>query len=146
MQEGYQSILKGLGLKSTPKRIAILEILENEFVYLSPEDVWKKMKERFGRIGLPTIYRNLEDLYQGGVISKVIHPNRQLYYYFCRNGDHHHHFICISCRRVEDIWFCAEKEIAHEVSEKIRGEVLSHILQINGLCDACRKKKKEMVA
>lgn len=139
MPESYQQTLRRLSLKVTPKRVAILEILDGELVYLGAEEVWRLMKERFKRIGLPTVYRNLEDLAEGGVISKVLHPDRKLYYYYCPNRDHHHHFICLSCRRVEDVAFCAEREIAREVTEKIRGRVLSHILQINGLCRHCLK-------
>jgi Fe2+ or Zn2+ uptake regulation protein len=141
MQQNYYRALKDLNLKATPKRLAILEILADEFVYLGPDDVWKKMKERFKRIGLPTVYRNLEELAGGGVISKVIHPDRKLYYFFCENQSHHHHFICVLCRKVEDVSFCAEKEIEKEVTEKIKGRVLSHILQINGICKTCSHKE-----
>ena len=137
MAQDYHQILRGLHLKATPKRVVMLEILDEERVYLSPEDIWTRMKKKFGRLGLPTVYRNLDELYGGGVISRVIHPNRQLYYYLCRNEEHHYHFICISCRKVEDVNFCAEKEIEDIVTEGIKGKVLSHILQINGLCSGC---------
>ncbi len=141
MGQDFYQILRGLRLKATPKRIAMLEILDAERGYLSPEDIWKRMRKQFGRLGLPTVYRNLEGLYGGGVISRVIHPNRQLYYYLCRNEEHHHHFICISCRRVEDVNFCAEKELQDAVTGGIKGKVLSHILQINGLCFTCLQKE-----
>jgi Fe2+ or Zn2+ uptake regulation protein len=141
MGPDFRLVLRGISLKSTPKRIALLSILDAERVYLSPEDIWNRMKKRFRSIGLPTVYRNLDELHERGVISRVIHPNRQLYYYLCGNEEHHHHFICISCRRVEDVNFCAEKEIEYLVSEKIKGKVLSHILQINGLCNTCLQKE-----
>lgn len=140
MKQDFQQILRGLNLKSTPKRVVLLEVLDDESVYLSPEDIWNRMKKRFRRLGLPTVYRNLEELYAGGVISRVIHPNRQLYYYLCGNEEHHHHFICVSCRRVVDVSFCAEKELQDVVREGIQGKVLSHILQINGLCRHCLQK------
>jgi Fe2+ or Zn2+ uptake regulation protein len=43
---------------------------------LSPEDVWKRLKEHFVSMGLPTVYRNLEQLSDENIIFKVIHPNR----------------------------------------------------------------------
>ncbi|MCC6346339.1 MAG: transcriptional repressor [Nitrospirales bacterium] len=137
MHLDYHLTLKSLKLKATPKRLAILEILADEFVYLGPDDVWRRLKDRFKRIGLPTVYRNLEELSEGGVISKVIHPDRKLYYFFCKKQEHHHHFICLSCRKVEDISFCSAREIEKEVAGSIQGKVLSHILQINGLCRSC---------
>ncbi|SNB46961.1 Fur family transcriptional regulator [Geobacter sp. DSM 9736] len=137
MKTLHNRALKDLRLKSTPKRLAILDLLAQETVYVSPEDIWHKLKGEFSRIGLPTVYRNLEELAGGGVISKVIHPNRQLYYYFCPRQEHHHHFICLSCRRVEDVDFCGMDEIERQVSEEIGGRVLSHIVQVNGLCRDC---------
>jgi Fur family transcriptional regulator, ferric uptake regulator len=137
MKEDFPSLLKQLKLKNTPKRLAILEVLAEEFVYLSTEEVWQRMKRRFKKIGLPTIYRNLEDLSQGGIIIKIIHPDRKLYYHFCRNRDHHHHFICVSCKRVVDLRFCGVREIEDEVVNSIGGHVVSHLLQVFGLCGGC---------
>jgi Fur family ferric uptake transcriptional regulator len=141
MSEELTISLKKLSLKVTPKRIAIIEILMKEPGYLSPEEIWRKMKRQFNRIGLPTVYRNLEELADGNVISKITHPNRQLYYFFCGNNEHHHHFVCLSCRNVDDINFCAIHELQKEVKKKLDAQVVSHILQVNGLCKECLKKK-----
>ena len=141
MSEELTKSLKQLSLKVTPKRIAIIEILMKEPGYLSPEEIWRKMKIQFNRIGLPTVYRNLEELADGNIISKITHPNRQLYYFFCGNNEHHHHFVCLSCRNVDDINFCAIHELRKEVKKKLNAQVVSHILQVNGLCKECLKKK-----
>ncbi|MFZ2799103.1 MAG: Fur family transcriptional regulator [Syntrophorhabdus sp.] len=130
-------IVKELGLKATPKRIAILEILAEAFCYLGPEEIWRKLQVRFKRIGLPTVYRNLEELSNGGVIIKIIHPNRKLYYYYCNNTSHHHHFVCIACRRVQDLEFCGEEKIIREVEDTLKGKVVSHLFQVYGLCSDC---------
>ena len=137
----FPNILRSLNLKITPKRLALLDILMNESSYLSPEEIWSKMKKQFGRIGLPTIYRILEELSERDIISKVTHPNRQLYYYFCLNRSHHHHFVCLSCRNVEDINFCVLDELKKEVKRKLNGKVVSHILQVNGYCRNCLNSK-----
>jgi len=141
MEQRYVQALKAAGMKATPKRLAILDMLDGESAYASPEELWKRLRERFDRLGLPTVYRNLEELAASGVISKVIHPNRQLYYYFCRNREHHHHFVCLSCKRVEDIPSCGIEALEREVAQKNGGKVLSHILQLNGLCGGCSKEE-----
>jgi len=141
MSKELTKSLKQLNLKVTPKRIAIIEILMKEPGYLSPEEIWRKMKRQFNRIGLPTVYRNLEELADGNIISKITHPSRQLYYFFCGNRKHHHHFVCLSCRNVDDINFCAIHELRKEVKKKLNAQVVSHILQVNGLCKECLKKK-----
>lgn len=137
MQQLHSHALKGLNLKTTPKRLAILDLLAQEPSYVSPDEIWLKLQEQFNRIGLPTVYRNLEELAAGGVITKVLHPNRQLYYFYCPNQHHHHHFVCLNCRRVEDLNFCGMESIEKEISENFRGKILSHIVQVNGLCHTC---------
>src|SRR6185369_3094029 len=137
MDRSYALALKDAKMKATPKRLAILEMLNSQSAYLSPEEIWKQLRDSFDRLGLPTIYRNLEELAASGVISKVSHPNRQLYYYLCSNREHHHHFVCLSCRKVEDIPSCGIETLEQEISQRTGGKVLSHILQLNGLCGGC---------
>jgi Fe2+ or Zn2+ uptake regulation protein len=137
----FQNILRSSRLKATPKRLAILAILADDPTYLSPEDIWKKLKERFTNMGLPTVYRNLEYLSKENIIIKVIHPNRKLYYYYCYNTDHHHHFICTSCKKVEDLAFCGMEIIEEEVKKRLKGNVVSHLLQVFGFCKECAPQK-----
>jgi len=141
MNNNFETTLKNLNLKVTPKRLAILDILAAESGYLGPDEVWKRMRKRFKSIGLPTVYRNLEDLANGGVLIKIIHPDRKLYYYLCRNADHHHHFICISCKKVEDLSYCGAGEIEKEVKNNLKGHVISHLMQVYGLCEDCSVSK-----
>ncbi|MDD5009783.1 MAG: Fur family transcriptional regulator [Syntrophorhabdaceae bacterium] len=141
MDKDLKMTLKTLNLKVTPKRLAILDILAAESGYLGPEEVWQRMKKRFKSIGLPTVYRNLEHLANGGVLIKIIHPDRKLYYYLCRNASHHHHFICVSCKKVEDLSFCGASEIEKEVKNNLKGHVVSHLLQVYGLCEGCSISK-----
>ncbi|HEX2966756.1 MAG TPA: Fur family transcriptional regulator [Syntrophorhabdaceae bacterium] len=135
----FHHILHDSGLKATPKRLAILEVLAKNHTYLGPEDVWHQLKKQFKSMGLPTIYRNLEDLANQGILIKVVHPDRKLYYYYCSNTErHHHHFICTACRKVEDISFCGLDEIEKEVRKKLKGNVVSHLLQVFGICKDCK--------
>ena len=139
MTADFPSSIRSLHLKVTPKRLAILDILAGEPGYASPEKVWREMKNRFGKIGLSTVYRNLEELSEGGLIIKIVHPDRKLYYYFCHNreGSHHHHFVCISCRRVLDLNFCGLEEIEREVKNNLKGSVVTHLVQVFGICERC---------
>lgn len=129
-------ILKKLNLKATSKRLAILEILSANRCYMTPGEIWKSLKKRLKKIGLPTVYRNLEELSQNGVISKVLHPDRKLYYYLCKDEGHHHHFVCLSCQRVDEIK-CNIGEMQRYIEDNLNGKVLSHIIQLNGLCSEC---------
>lgn len=134
-------LLKSLQLKVTPQRLAILDLMLAARTYLSPEEVQKQLQQQRddNKVGLPTIYRNLEELSSQGVISKILHPNRQLYYYFCPNRDHHHHFVCLACRTVQDIDYCGCAEMAG----RIDGQVDLQIMQALGTCRSCVSSNAE---
>ena len=138
MTEHFAGLLRALNLKATPQRLAILDIMQREKVFLAPDELQARMRARRGRIGLPTIYRNLEEMTQKGVLTKILHPNRQLYYYFCANPEHHHHFVCLECRTVADIEHCGVAEMARHVD----GEISSHIVQLLGRCRRCLEARE----
>jgi Fe2+ or Zn2+ uptake regulation protein len=140
MEREFDDLLRRLRLKVTPRRLAVLDVMASEAVFLSAEEIWIKARDRVTRLGLPTVYRILEELARAGTVSRVIHDDRQLYYYFCGNEAHHHHFVCLSCRKVEDIDLCLSGNLKKEVSERIRGTLLSHIIQLQGLCRQCSKQ------
>jgi Fe2+ or Zn2+ uptake regulation protein len=137
MGQEFNELLRGLRLKATPQRLAVLDIMAREAAFLSAEQIWGKVRISLGTIGLPTVYRILEELASAGTVARVIHGNRQTYYYYCSNPKHHHHFVCISCRKVEDIDLCVADALEQEVSERIKGRLLSHIIQLQGLCRSC---------
>lgn len=139
MTENFAGLLRALNLKATPQRLAILDIMQGEKVFLAPDELQTRLRARRGRIGLPTVYRNLEEMAQKGVLTKILHPNRQLYYYFCANPEHHHHFVCLECRTVADIEHCGFAEMARHVD----GEISSHIVQLLGRCRRCLNAGEE---
>ncbi|BCS53745.1 Fur family transcriptional regulator [Geobacter sp. SVR] len=136
------AILKELQLKTTPKRVEVMRLLAAEPSFLSADDVWQRLKSSFTHIGLPTVYRILDELTGAGVITRIFLPDRKQYYFLCTNQEHHHHFVCESCRRVEDVEQeqCGLDGLAREISRRSGARVTSHILQINGVCGTCLKE------
>lgn len=145
-QEQSVSILRQLRLKATPRRLEVMHCLEGEQVYLSAEEVWHRVKPRLGSIGLPTVYRILDELAEARVITRIFGAERKQYFYMCANQEHHHHFVCDSCRRVMDFAQCGLEGVAGEIASSTGGKVLSHILQVNGLCAQCNRAETEVAS
>ena len=135
--EQSAAILKQLKLKVTPRRQEIMNCLGGEESYLSAEEVWSRVNARLGSIGLPTVYRILDELAEAGVVTRIFLSDRKQYYYLCSNQGHHHHFVCESCRRVEDVEQCGLDSVTRAFARRSGGRVTSHILQINGICGSC---------
>ena len=142
-QELGAAILRRLRLKVTPQRLEVMHCLWGERAYLSADEVWNRVKPRLGSIGLPTVYRILDELAEAQVITRIFRADRKQYYFLCTNREHHHHFVCDSCRRVEDMDLCGLDGMTREIARRSGGRVLSHILQINGLCAECSKLERE---
>ena len=130
--------LKEDGLKLTPRRRAIIGVFIERESHLTPEEVWRKLKNKFSRCGFPSVYRNLESLVECGVLTRIQQFDRKKHYGLCPagRGFHHHHITCVKCGKVEDI-----KDCAIEGVKKIKGyKILSHFMQVNGVCAGCSKE------
>ncbi|MBI2354453.1 MAG: transcriptional repressor [Deltaproteobacteria bacterium] len=138
-QEQGREILRRLRLKVTPRRLEVMRCLGEEQAYLSAEEVWNRIRPVLGSIGLPTVYRILDELAEAQVVTRIFRSDRTQYYFLCPNQEHHHHFICESCRRVEDVDRCNLDGVAGEIARRSGGLVTSHILQINGVCGECSR-------
>ncbi|QEM68196.1 transcriptional repressor [Geobacter sp. FeAm09] len=136
-KEQGRAILQRLKMKVTPKRLEVMCCLGSEPLYLSADEVWHRIRDRVASVGLPTVYRILDELAEAGVITRIFLADRKQYYFLCANQEHHHHFVCESCRRVEDLGQCVLGDGALDVVQRSGGRVTSHILQINGVCGTC---------
>lgn len=132
----YLDKLKTKHLKLTPKRRAILDYFSGQGRCLSPEKVWEELKQQFKRLGLPSIYRNLETFVDCGILVKIQREDRRLYYALCYDhtgGHHHHHIVCVKCGKVDEVDGCALVSMVKTSGYK----VLKHFVQLEGLCPKC---------
>lgn len=128
-------IIRKAGLKVTPVRLAILRLLSDSVRPLSPRDVHDHLMEKFGRNGLPGVYRNLEALAESGILFRIPGFGRERRYALCPNPDnpHQHHIICISCGRISEI-----EECRYHDGMMVGGyRLLSHAMQFEGICGSC---------
>jgi len=142
--QNYWLILKQNKMKLTPKRKAIIIFLYQEWKYYTPAEIWEELKKEFSKLGLPTVYRILQQLQQIGIVGQLLSHDNQFYYYLCPapKDDHHHHFICTSCRKVECLHYCDFSKISETVKRDLGGLAKNHFMQIEGVCADCLKKEK----
>ncbi len=136
----YIKMLGEANLKITPKRKAIIGFFLQNRRYFTPKQIWTALKVKFKHLGFPTIYRNLKELENIGVLTKISRHNQELHYALCPLGKEkkHHHFICKKCSRVREVEFCNFEEIAKDIEKKLDCKIISHFIQIEGLCSKCK--------
>jgi len=137
MNKLYIDKLRKNNLKITPRRKAIINFFLKKNCYLTPHTVWKGLKKDFKYLGLPGIYRNLESFSKYGILATIQRPDRKIYYGLCNSKKkHHHHIICVKCGRVVEFSGCDLFK-----KKTINGfKILSHSLQIEGVCPACSRE------
>lgn len=128
----------------TPRRLKMIALFMNSPGPLSPLEVQEHLKRQFSRCGLPGVYRNLETLADCGVLFRVVGFGRERSYALCcmpfRENHHHHHIICSSCGKVGQVEVCGYHE-----GMMIGGfRLVSHVVQLQGICASCESKEKEI--
>ncbi len=90
------------GLKMTPQRECILDVLRGAEGHPSAEAVYAEARARMATMSLKTVYQTLNDLVAMGEIQQLdlgTGASR-----FDPNVDVHHHLVCTSCGKVRDLY------------------------------------------
>jgi Fur family ferric uptake transcriptional regulator len=138
LETKYRPLLQKAGLKVTPERLSILDVLNNVKKPTSVKDLKEKLKGK--EVDQATIYRNMETLTKGNVIRSVNFQHDHNHYELV-NDDHHHHLICENCGKVVDVSKCDTSKIEQQVKKLGNfATINSHALEFFGLCKNCVKK------
>jgi Fur family ferric uptake transcriptional regulator len=132
--------LKEKGLKLTPQRRLILDIIHDARVHLTAEEILDYVQSRAPGVNKSTIYRTLELLEELGCVYKSELDNKFIYHH--AEEGHHHHLVCQSCGKSIE---CAEG-LFQPVEDAIRDKYsfkadFRHVV-VSGLCRDCQTKVK----
>lgn len=121
------------GLKVTPQRQCIFEILYGDRTHSTAEAIYAVARARMPTMSLKTVYETLHSLAALGQIQQVDLGTRSTR--FDPDVHDHHHLVCSGCGRVENV----EIEVALDLSAVQRhGFVVGHTeVTFRGLCPDC---------
>lgn len=130
--------LKEKGLRLTPQRRLIIEIIHNAETHITAEDIINSVQKKMPGVNKSTIYRTLDLLEETGCVYKS-EANEHYIYHHAEDG-HHHHLICSTCGQTleceEDIFLPVEKALSEKYGFCID---FKHVV-MKGLCAGCRNK------
>lgn len=115
-------------------RQAILQILAGTKSHPSAERIYEEIRQKYPNISLGTVYRNLSQLKENGVIRSVGMVNGVEHYDF--NAAAHPHAVCSVCGAILDV---ADDPSLQELIKKIENITDFRIseLQFTGICPKC---------
>jgi len=131
--------LKSAGLKVTLPRLKILEVLEKSSNHhLSAEDIYRKLMEQHGEVGVATIYRVLTQFEESGIVNKLNFENNQAVYELS-NVEHHDHLVCVKCNTIIEFQDDVIEQHQLQIANKYGFQLTDHSLYLYGLCKTCKE-------
>ena len=126
-REENDALLKAANLKTTKKRMELINCLRHSDKPMTAEDIYLELRKTL-EINLSTVYRALGALVDGNNI-----------YELCK--DHHHHILtCKLCGQTSYVDTCPVEGIIEDVAAKTGYEIVGHNLEFVGICPNCIKK------
>ena len=130
--EVVKAKLHEMNFRMTQERETVLRAFMESGEMFTPMQLYEHVKERYGKVGLTTVYRLYEVLTKLRLVTPFL-IDGEIYYTFCA-GEHHHHFVCLDCHCVKNIYGC---EMETNKFEKF-GEVDYHRVDLFGHCEDCQ--------
>ncbi len=127
-------------MRITNQRQVILEELRKVTSHPTANEVYDMVRKRLPRIGLGTVYRNLELLADCEIIKKLKVGGEQKR--FDGNPAPHYHIRCSQCGRVDDVDVEPNQDLEQKAALSSGYEILGHHVEFTGRCTACQEQKK----
>ena len=128
-------ILHNVGLKNTPGRAVLLDLLVRNETPLTQDEISVKLAD--SGLNRVSIYRALDSFLQAGLVHRIEAGDRVWKFAFCGCGEQGHchpHFVCRSCGKVE----CMQNmKLPHIPVEKNGYIIEGQEFYLKGLCPRC---------
>ncbi len=126
-------------MRITNQREIILEELKKTKSHPTADELFELVRKRLPRISLATVYRNLEQLSDAGIINKIEYGSRQKRF----DGDvsPHSHVFCIRCGKIADIKTAQDINLKKIIQDTKGYKIFGERLQFMGLCPQCQEEE-----
>ena len=132
----YSELLREHSLKVTPQRTAILDAIE-QAGHIDVDRLYEVLRAAFAGISLATVYKNVNQMYETGILEVIKVPKHKLRYEIAKAP--HIHLACDICGSVIDMQQCLDQLI--DSAERKSGYRLQQSnVVLNGICPDCQTK------
>ena len=138
--DALQRRLEQSGLRTTPQREHVYQVLLEKKNHPTAEEVFIRAKKGMPEISMATVYNCLDALVNCGLVRQVNHDREATR--FCSNMQPHHHFYCDECGGAYDIERTGD--MAQPPVPMPRGFKPSRYeVTIRGVCPECATRNRK---
>jgi Fur family peroxide stress response transcriptional regulator len=135
-----QKILEALhkaGLRATPQRIAICEMLTKSHDHPTANDIYLELKEKYPSLSLATIYNTLDVLVGIGLVNALgsIGDDKV---HFDADVSPHINLACVKCHKIVDTTSNFINQVNDEINKKSGYELFGSRILYYGHCPECQ--------
>jgi len=128
-------------IKITEQRKMVFDILVNNHVPITVEEIYMKLKNKKNNISLSTVYRILDVFVSKGLVVKSRLPEENKSQYELNRREHRHHLICISCKKILSFEDCPLAGYEKFLEKTTDFNITRHKLELFGFCPECKLAK-----
>ncbi len=134
--------LQNSGMRLTPQRLAICDLLTNNYNHPTAAQIYHELKERYPSLSLATVYNTLDLLVKIGCINALGNPwDDNLH--FDANLESHINLMCVSCHNIEDLHTPYANKLVSNITQSTRFKIFGASLAYYGLCTTCQNLQVE---
>jgi len=126
----------GPGRRSRQREV-VLAIVRSTMDHPTADWVHRQARRRLPRISLGTVYRNLKQLTEAGLIREIHTGGGSAR--FDGNLGRHYHIRCLGCGRVGDLPLSVSRSLEDEAGRATSYRILGHDVEVQGLCPLCQE-------
>jgi len=134
------SALQNAGMRITPQRVAICELLAMSDEHPTAAMIFDELKPRFASLSLATVYNTLDALVGLGVVNVLGQAGDDKVHYDA-DTEPHVNLACISCSKIIDIPSEHVTHLDEEITSASGYKLLGARVLYYGLCPSCQKKQ-----
>jgi Fur family ferric uptake transcriptional regulator len=137
-QNSFTGALRAHGLRLTPQRTLIMQVLHEADEHLDADGLWQSARRLDPGINLATVYRTLNALSQAGLIQQSFLGERQKRsYYELVDKPTHYHFACLGCGKVLELHSEPMAQAQAKLERRYGVHITNAHVKFEGLCPEC---------
>jgi Fur family peroxide stress response transcriptional regulator len=133
--------LKDSGMRITPQRIAICQMISESTAHPTAAMICESIRRQYPSLSLATVYNTLDTLAGLGAITILGQAGDDNVHYD-GNRFPHVHFACIACHKIEDIDYPEIAGVDFEIANRLNYKIMGACFMYYGLCPDCQKLKQ----
>ncbi|MCH3907124.1 MAG: transcriptional repressor [Sphaerochaeta sp.] len=126
-------------MRQTRQKRLVLEIVTTRRDHPTADQVFLDARAKDGKISRGTVYRNLSQLTDLGLIRHLYSPVADRYDW---RLEPHYHLVCTSCGSVTDADIPYDKGLDANAEQLSGYQITQHCTTFEGICPECQKKQK----